>query len=56
MDNQSNIARLEDLAKNSPVPLVREQAQKELDKLASIGSVQVQSVNAGVTDDRLRRW
>jgi|694.fasta_scaffold00412_37 cobaltochelatase CobS len=49
MDNQSNIARLEDLAKNSPVPLVREQAQKELDKLASIGSVQVQSVNAGVT-------
>lgn len=49
MDNQSNIARLEDLAKNSPVPLVREQAQKELDKLASIGSVQVQSANAGVT-------
>jgi cobaltochelatase CobS len=37
------------LAKNSPVPLVREQAQKELDKLASIGSVQVQSVNVGVT-------
>ena len=34
MDNQSNIARLEDLAKNSPVPLVREQAQKELEKLA----------------------
>jgi midasin (ATPase involved in ribosome maturation) len=49
MDNQSNIARLEDLAKNSPVPLVREQAQKELEKLASIGSVQVQSANAGVT-------
>ena len=49
MDNQSNIARLEDLAKNSLVPLVREQAQKELDKLASIGSVQVQSANAGVT-------
>lgn len=49
MDNQSNIARLEDLAKNSPVPLVREQAQKELEKLASIGSIQVQSVNAGVT-------
>lgn len=49
MDNQSNIARLEDLAKNSPVPLVREQAQKELEKLASIGSVQVQSASAGVT-------
>lgn len=49
MDNQSNIARLEDLAKNSPIPLVREQAQKELEKLASIGSVQVQSANAGVT-------
>jgi cobaltochelatase CobS len=49
MDNQSNIARLEDLAKNSPVPLVREQAQKELDKLAQIGSVQVQSANLGVS-------
>ena len=49
MDNQSNIARLEDLAKNSPVPLVREQAQKELDKLAKIGSLQVQSANLGVT-------
>ena len=49
MDNQSNIARLEDLAKNSPVALVREQAQKELEKLASVGSVQVQSANAGVT-------
>jgi cobaltochelatase CobS len=49
MDNQSNITRLEDLAKNSPVPLVREQAQKELDKLAQIGSVQVQSANVGVT-------
>ena len=49
MDNQSNIARLEDLAKNSPVPLVREQAQKELDKLAKIGSLQVQSANVGVT-------
>lgn len=48
MDNKSNITRLEDLAKNSPVTLVREQAQKELDKLASFGSVQVQSANAGV--------
>lgn len=49
MDNQSNIARLEDLVKNSSVPLIREQAQKELDKLATIGSVQVQSASAGVT-------
>ena len=49
MDNQSNITRLEGLAKNSPVPLVREQAQKELDKLARIGSLQVQSANVGVT-------
>jgi hypothetical protein len=49
MDNQSNITILEGLAKNSPVPLVREQAQKELDKLAQIGSVQVQSANVGVT-------
>jgi cobaltochelatase CobS len=49
MDNQSNIARLEDLAQNSPVPLIREQAKKELEKLATIGSVQVQSASAGVT-------
>lgn len=50
MNNLTNIQKLEDLAANSTNPVIRENAKKQLENLATMGSLKIQTAAAQPTN------